>query len=470
VFREGLVSEHFDYDLLCIGSGPAGQGAAIQAAKLGRRVALVEKRRGLGGVGVETGIIPSKTFREAVLFFTRLGGPLDRRNAPRPEDRPTARELLRRVDDVLLREAQIVERQLRGNGVEILAGEASFSSPHTMGVRSANGNRREITAESILLAVGTTAIPPLGVPKQSDSVITCDQVMQLTQLPQTMIVVGAGLVGIEYASMFAALGIEVALFDKLSRPLGFLDVELVSELMDRLRERGVSFHLGEEVRQVEVKAPRVALVHLSRDRRFVADLVLFAIGRTGSTRELNLSAAGLEPDSRGRLEVDEAFRTRVDHIFAVGDVVGHLTLAATASEQGRRAACVACGAPEQILGARYPIGIYSIPEISTFGATELELARSRVPYEVGVARYRDNTKGQILGENDGFLKLLFHGQTGKLIGVHIIGANATELIHIGQAVMQLGGTYDYFLHTVFNHPTLAECYRSAAQHAATKFR
>jgi NAD(P) transhydrogenase len=463
------VSERFDYDLLCIGSGPAGQGAAIQAAKLGRRVALVEKRRGLGGVGVETGIIPSKTFREAVLFFTRLGGPLDRRSAPRPEDRPTARQLLRRVDDVLLREAQIVERQLRGNGVEIHAGEASFSNPHTISVRSADGKRREITSESILLAVGTTAIPPLGVPEDSGCIITCDQVMRLTHLPHTMIVVGAGLVGIEYASMFAALGVEVALFDKLSRPLAFLDVELVSELIEQLRERGVSFRLGEEVQQVEAKAPRVALVHLSRERQCVADLVLFAIGRTGCTEKLGLSAAGLEPDSRGRLEVDEAFRTHVDHIFAVGDVVGHLTLAATASEQGRRAACVACGASEEVLGARYPIGIYSIPEISTVGASELELARGRVPYEVGVARYRDNTKGQILGEDDGFLKLLFHGQTGKLLGIHIIGANATELIHIGQAVMQLEGTFDYFLRTVFNHPTLAECYRSAAQDAATKF-
>ena len=451
----------YDYDLVAIGSGPAGQRAAVQAAKLGKRAAVVERARCVGGVCVDTGTIPSKTLREAVVSFS--GRPHDRR--------PTAQELLARVGEVVAREVEVVERQLRRNDVEVLHGTARFLDPHTLAI-AADADERRVTADRIVIAVGTAPAPPPGVAADGDTVTTPDELLTMTRVPRLMVVVGGGVVGIEYASMFAALGVEVTLLERRERPLEFLDREIVEELIHQMRNRNVTFRFGEAVHSIEVAAgpPRRAVLTLESGKRVVADLALFAAGRVALTGPLGLAAAGLETDERGRLKVDETFRTAVPHIFAAGDVIGYPSLAATSSEQGRLAACHAFGVDAGPMAAHFPIGIYAIPEISMVGAPEEVLTAERIPYETGVARYREIARGQILGDDSGFLKMLFHRETRRLLGVHAIGTGATELIHIGQAVLALGAGIDYFLQTVFNYPTLAECYKVAALDAANKLR
>jgi NAD(P) transhydrogenase len=458
----------YQFDLVSIGSGPAGQRAAVQAAKLGKRVGLIERRQVLGGVCVDTGTIPSKTFREAVLWAAGAAG-LDGRPAGQPERRPTAEQLLQRVNAVVERECRVIEDQLRRNDVEVIGGEASFKDPHTLIVRSDNG-WREVTAASIVLAVGTRPGPVPGVAPDGEVIISSDDIMSLKRIPRTLTVVGAGVIGIEYASMFGVLGVQVSLMERRDRPLEFLDHEIVDELLHQMRKRNVMYRPGEAVARLEIAEgpPKRVVLELESGKRMVSDLVMFAVGRIGATDTLNLEAAGLAADDRGRLKVDEQFRTTVPHIFAAGDVVGYPSLAATSSEQGRIAACHALGVPAKPMATHFPIGIYAIPEISMAGAPEHELTKQKVPYEVGIARYREIARGQILGDESGLLKLLFHRADRRLLGVHIIGTGATELLHIGQAVLGLGAGLDYFLETVFNYPTLAECYKVAALNAANK--
>ncbi len=459
---------NYQYDLVSVGSGPAGQRAAVQAAKLGKRAALIERRRLLGGVCVDTGTIPSKTFREAVLSVSGGAG-LDGRPALQPERRPTAEQLLQRVNGVVERECRVIEDQLRRNDVEVISGEASFKDPHTLIVRSENG-WREVTAASIMLGVGTRPGPVPGVSADGEAIISSDDILSLKRIPRTLTVVGAGVIGIEYASMFGALGVQVSLMERRDRPLEFLDHEIVDELIHQMRQRNVMFRPGEAVARLEIVEgpPQRVVLELESGKRMVSDLALFAVGRIGATDALNLAAAGLAADDRGRLKVDEQFRTAVPHIFAAGDVVGYPSLAATSSEQGRLAACHALGVPAKPMATHFPVGIYAIPEISMSGAPEHELTKQKVPYEVGIARYREIARGQIVGDDSGLLKLLFHRTDRRLLGVHIIGTGATELLHIGQAVLGLGAGLDYFLDTVFNYPTLAECYKVAALNAANK--
>lgn len=463
------MSQSYEVDFLSIGSGPAGQKAAVRAAKLGKRVALAEKRRGVGGVCLDTGTIPSKTFREAVLFFSAIGGKFDRRRTIRTESRPNAEALLARVDEVVRTEADVVEQQLLRNDVNVLRGAASFRDPHTV-VVAAEGGEVTVTSEFILVAVGTTPAPPPGAAEDGEVVITSDGITTLKRIPRTMAVVGGGVIGLEYASMFAALGVEVTLVEKRGRLLEFLDTEIVDEMVHQMRKRNLTFRLGEAVQKLEVSPgpPRRAVLLLESGKRIVADLVLYSAGRIGATEGLNLAAAGLTADERGRIAVDESFRTPVPHIFAAGDVIGYPQLAATSAEQGRLAACHAFGIPAGRMSAHFPFGIYAIPEISMVGATEKELTEKKIPYEVGVARYREIARGQILGDDSGLFKMLFHREDGSLLGAHAIGTGATELIHIGQAVLALGGGIDYFIDNVFNYPTLAECYKVAALDAANK--
>jgi NAD(P) transhydrogenase len=462
----------FDYDLVCIGSGPAGQRAAVRAAKLRKRAALIERRRVVGGVCIDTGTIPSKTFREAVLSYAGRNRPFGRPLAGGGGNggRPSAADLFSRVAEVVARESAVVENQLARNDVDLFRGEGRFQDPHTLSITSENGTRL-ITADKILIACGTRPTPPPGVAIDSVSVITSDEVATLQSIPRQMVVVGAGVIGIEYASMFAALGTDVTLVDRQRRPLEFLDSEIVDELIHQMRDRKVLFR-GEEVvdrLEIEPGPPRRVVLLLASGKRLVSDLVLFSVGRIGATDTLNLAAAGLAADERGRLKVDECFQTAVPHIYAAGDVVGYPSLAATSSEQGRLAACHALGLPAKALAKHFPFGIYAIPEVSMVGATEQELTAAKVPYEVGVARYREIARGQILGDDSGFFKMLFSRDDSRaLLGVHVIGTGATELIHIGQAVLALGGGLDYFLDAIFNYPTLAECYKVAALDAANK--
>ncbi|HVR08203.1 MAG TPA: Si-specific NAD(P)(+) transhydrogenase [Thermoanaerobaculia bacterium] len=466
----------FNYDLVCIGSGPAGQRAAVRAAKLGRRVALIERRRAVGGACCDTGTIPSKTFREAVMSFAGrtassaggAGGGFGSGTGANG-GRPSAAALLSRVAAVVERESSLVERQLNRNDVDLLRGEARFVDPHTLAITSESGTRL-VSADKMVIACGTRPTPPPGVAVDGETIITSDEVTQLQRIPKSMVVVGAGVIGIEYASMFAALGTEVTLIDRQRRPLEFLDTEIVDELIHQMRDRNVLFRGEEAVERLDVEPgpPRRAVLHLESGKRIVSDLVLFSVGRIGATEALNLAAAGLAADDRGRLKVDECFATAVPHLFAAGDVIGYPSLAATSSEQGRLAASHALGLPAKPLAKHFPFGIYAIPELSMVGATEQQLTEAKVPYEVGQARYREIARGQILGDDSGFFKMLFHRDDRSLLGVHAIGTGATELIHIGQAVLALGGGLDYFLDAIFNYPTLAECYKVAALDAANK--
>lgn len=464
-----MAREPYDFDLLCIGSGPAGQRAAIQAAKLGKEVALVERRRILGGVCVETGTIPSKTFREAVLSFNSVTQHFDQHLGYRYQSRATAGQLFARVEEVVRREVEVVVDQLRRNDVALFHGDAAFHDPHTVTVTAEDG-ARAITAANILIAVGTVPALADGGKFDAEIILSSDDIPRLKQLPRHMVVVGGGIIGVEYASMFAALNIHVTVVDKRTRLMEFLDSEIVEELIHQMRNRHVTFRLGEAVERVDVidGAPRRVVLTLESGKRVVSESVLYAAGRMGATDNLNLAVAGLTAGKRGHLKVDAQFRTEVPHIFAAGDVIGHPSLASTSALQGRHVACHAFGVEVDSTSEHFPVGIYAIPEISMVGPPEHDLTGRRIPYETGVARYREIARGQILGDDSGLVKLLFHRENRQLLAVHAIGTGATELIHIGQAVLDLGGKLDYFLRTAFNYPTLAECYKVAALDAHNK--
>lgn len=463
----------YDYDLICIGSGPAGQRGAVQAAKLGKRVAIVERERRVGGICLHTGTIPSKTFREAVLSYAGISNGLSNgfreRRGRSNGTRPPAGELFQRVGDIVTREVGVQDDQLSRNGIDVIEGSAAFIDPHTLGIESSNGGRC-ITAENILIAVGTRPSPPKNFEVDGEFVVTSDDIFSIREIPRSVVVIGCGVIGIEYASMFAMLGVTVTVVDGRQRPLEFLDREIVDELVHQMRDNDVRFCLGEAVNAVDVKrnGRSSVVVSLESGKRLAADLALVCAGRVGATDSLDLSRAGLAADERGRLAVDTAFRTDVPHIFAAGDVIGYPSLAATSSEQGRLAACAAFGVNAKPMSPHFPIGVYSVPELSMVGAPEHELTEKKIPYETGVARFREIARGHILGDKTGFLKLNIHREDRRLLGVHAIGTGATELIHIGQCVYGLGGRLDYFLETVFNYPTLAECYKVAALDAHNK--
>ena len=454
------------YDMLVIGSGPAGQRAAVQAAKLGRRAAIVEKRQVVGGVCINTGTIPSKTLREAVLYLTGYGHHAIYGSSYAVKSKITLEDLMVRMSYVIKKEIDVTQAQMRRNNVEMLFGEAAFDDHHTVTVTGPRESLRA-SADFIVIAVGTRPAVPPGITCDSDTLIDSDGILEMKRLPKTMTVVGAGVIGLEYASMFATLGIEVTVVDKRVRLLDFVDAEIMESLSYQLRQHGTTMRLGEEVKQVLCPEGKAAC-ELASGKRIVSDMVLFSAGRLGNTPALNLAAAGLEADDRGRVPVDENHRTKVPHIYAVGDVIGFPSLASTSLEQGRLAAAHAFGKRASAMPTLFPYGIYTIPEISMIGPTEEDLTKASVPYEVGVSRYREIARGQILGDDTGLLKLIFHRETRKLLAAHAIGTGATEMIHIAQAVVILGGTLDYFLENVFNYPTLAECYKVAALDCANK--
>lgn len=458
-----------ELDLLVIGSGPAGQKAAIQAAKAGRRVALVEKRRHLGGVSVNTGTIPSKTIREAVVYLTGLAQRGIYGQDYRLKDEIEIADLALRTRQVVERERSVIRDQLLRNHVALIDGAARFEDPHTVAVVDRSGAERRLSAEAIVVATGSEPSRPPGVEFDGRTILDSDDiVLRLERIPRTLIVVGAGVIGIEFASMFAALGTGVTVVDGRNEMLDFCDAEIVEALRFHLRDLGMTFRFGEIVTKVEQREAGT-LTTLASGKQIAAEAVFYSAGRQGATGELALEHAGLDADGRGRIQVDDRYRTAAGHIYAVGDVIGFPSLASTSAEQGRLAAADACGL-EAHPSAELPFGIFSIPEIAFVGKTERELTDAAVPYEVGVSYYRELARGQILGDTHGLLKLLVSPADRKLLGVHALGANATDVVHVGQAVMGLGGTVDFLVDSVFNYPTLAEAYKVAALDALNKLR
>ena len=450
------------YDLIVIGSGPAGRRAAVQAAKLKKSVLVVEKGRRVGGVCVHTGTIPSKTLRETVLNLSgwRERGIYGR--AHRAKQTITADDLRRRLSLTLDHEVEVLEHQFSRNKVTWITGEARFIDPLHIEVTTDTGVQR-FTAERFVIAVGTQPHRPDFVPFDGEAIVDADEILEIKRLPRSLSVIGASVIGIEYATIFSALDVKVTVIEPNDSLLGFIDRELVDEFIHDMRDRGMTLRFQSRPKRVRRMGPDACLIELEDSRQIWSEMILFAAGRKGATETLELEACGLVSDERGRIEVDRAtFRTRVPHIYAVGDVIGFPSLASTSMEQGRIAACHAFGESAQAPPEFFPYGIYSVPELSIIGMTEEEARAKGIAYECGIARFRETARGQIMGLSSGFMKMIFALDTRRLLGVHIVGEGATELIHIGQAVLNLGGTLDYFVENTFNYPTLAEAYKIAA--------
>jgi len=450
------------YDLVVIGSGPAGQKGAICAAKLRKRVAVIDRRMMIGGVCVHTGTIPSKSVREAIFQLTGLAVRTFYGNSYRGNGDISIPDLAFRVNTIISRETEVIRAQLKRNGIAIYQGTATFADPHTIEIHG-DGEKTIVQGDNILIACGTRPARSSEIPFDGKRILDTDEFTFATSLPREVIVVGAGVVGLEYASFMAAIGVEVTLIDQRSTILDFVDREIVEALAYHLRQMGTTFRLGEKVTRVGVDEQRDRVfAELESGKKVQGDMLLYAVGRQANGDQLGLEAAGLETDSRGKIKVNESYQTQVSHVYAAGDVIGFPALASTSMEQGRLASCRMFGAPSEHMPELFPYGIYTIPEISMVGQTEEKLTAAKVPYEVGISKYVELAKSMMLGDETGMLKMLFDRNTRKLLGVHIIGQRATEIVHIGQAVLAHGGSIDYVRDTVFNYPTLAEAYKVAA--------
>jgi len=456
----------FDYDMVVIGSGPAGQRAAIQAAKAGKKVAIVEKNTCVGGVCTNSGTIPSKSFREAVLYLTGFKQRSMYGSAYRLKSRISMQDLTFRISNIVKHENQVIEDQLKRNNVDIISGTASFIDKHTLSISKEDS----ITSDKVVIAVGTYPYHPDGFEVDGKDILDSDQVLNMSELPRSLTVVGAGIIGLEYASWFCALGLEVTLVDAKPNMLSFVDREIVEGLKYHLRDMGMTFRLGEKVSSVKARKDSSVETFLESGKKIVSDAVLVSAGRQGAIDKLNLEAINLEPIKYGRIKVDENFKTSIDNIYAVGDVVGFPALASTGMRQGRLASEHAFNIKDDKVDAPLPFGIWTIPEISLVGETEASLTEKSVPYEFGIAKYKEIARGQLIGDEKGVLKILFHRETHEILGIHIIGEGAIEILHLGQAVLALKGGLEYLYSCVYNYPTLTECYKVAALDGLNKIR
>jgi len=451
------------YDFVVIGSGPAGRRAAVQAAKLGKSVLVVENRRRVGGVSVHTGTIPSKTLRETAL---NLSGWRERGfygRGYRVKQQIDGGDLAMRLHKTLDHEIEVLEHQFQRNGVRTLCGDARFLDPHRLAITKTDGDEHIVMAERVLVAVGTAPYRPTSIPFNDTNIIDSDSMIATPRVPRSLTVIGAGVIGIEYATIFSAMDVPVTLIEPRNTILDFVDREVIEDFVHQLRDRGMAVRLGTAVDRVEQDEQGWPVTILADGRRIRSEMLLYTAGRVGATKGLGLEHCGLACDSRGRLSVDPVtFQTEVPHIYAAGDVIGFPSLASTSMEQGRMAACHAFGLPMPPAPQYFPYGIYAVPEISTVGLSEEEVREKGMAYECGIARFRETSRGHIMGLDAGMMKMIFALDTRRLLGVHIIGEGATELIHIGQAVLNLGGTIDYFIENAFNYPTLAEAYKIAA--------
>lgn len=456
------------YDVIIIGTGPAGLHAAIQSAKLGKRVAAVERQRVIGGVCVNTGTIPSKAVREAVLYLTGIRQRDLYGSSYTLKTNISMEDITARSTHVITMERDVIQGHFNRNHIDLLFGTASFVSPHKISVETIKGQTDTYEADNFIICVGTRPATSTQFAIDGVDIHDADSILQMKQLPSSLTVVGAGVIGVEYACMFAALGVPVKIIEVRRQFLEHVDEEVAQALQYHMRDMEVSFLFGEKCETVHVDGCGKVEVELESRKRVKTDAVLYAIGRMGNTESLNLQAAGINADSRGRIAVNENYQTEAPHVYAAGDVIGFPSLASVSMEQGRVAACHAFGVPSSSAPQFFPYGIFTIPEISYVGKNEQELTEERVPYATGTARYRESARGMLIGDNKGMLKLLFNREDHKLLGVQIIGEEASELVHIGQAVMAFGGTIEYFVNTVFNYPTLAECYKRAAFNGLNK--
>ncbi|MEM6798830.1 MAG: Si-specific NAD(P)(+) transhydrogenase [Planctomycetota bacterium] len=464
------------YDCIVIGTGPAGQKGAIQAAKLGRSVAVIEKSPVLGGAQINTGTIPSKALREAVLHLTGANKRGLFGESYRVKNDVTVADLAAVSQQVIRHEWEVIRNQFDRNGVELIWGRAEFVGPNEVRVESVE-EEQHITADRFLVSVGTRPAKPDHIPFNGSTIATSDEILHLDHIPKTMIVVGGGVIGTEYACIMATLGIRVTLVEGRSQVLGFVDQEITGAFQYFMRQKGITLRLGEKVESIaevegNVSGRQGKLVEacLESGKKLKAEALLYAVGRQGVCGALGLDKVGIEFDDRERLHVNEHYQTNVEHVYAAGDVIGFPALASTSMEQGRRAVCHAFGVCDvrNYNTELFPFGIYAVPEISMVGKTEEQLTQEGIPYEAGVAQYREIARCQLLGEEQGMMKLLIHQETHDILGVHVLGAGATELIHVGQAVMALGGKAEFFIDNVFNWPTLAECYKVAAYNGLNK--
>ena len=451
-----------EFDLIVIGSGPAGQKAAIQGAKLRKRVAIIEKETMLGGAGVNTGTLPSKTLNDTIYHIHGYTLRSFLNATCTLKKNITFNDLMARKNQIASNDNTVLRHQLERNNITIIHGTATLTGPHTVQVAMRNGKIEPLFASFVVIAAGSRPRRPENVPFNNQNVCDSDAILSTDVAPESILVVGGGVIGMEYASMFSVFGLEVIMLERRKELFRFVDQEITGKLIEHLKLNGIQFILEQDITQIVIKKTGKVATTIQGGETIITDMLLYTMGRTAQTHALGLPAAGVEINAAGQIKVDDYYRTNVTHIYAAGDVIGLPSLASTSMEQGRRAVCHAFGVALPEMPKIWPYGIYTIPEISLVGKTEEELKQESIPYKIGKAFYKEITRGQITGDTMGFMKLLFHGESRKLLGVHIIGDSATELIHIGQSVMTYGGTIDYFTDNVFNYPTLAECYRTAA--------
>jgi len=451
-----------DYDVLIIGSGPAGQHAAWQAARMGKRAAIIERKPKIGGAGLQTGTIPSKAMREVAYLVSRSGyGGMRQVLAPDSRSRRALlADAVRRKEVVISQQESVILQRLLRSGVALIPGEASFVDAHTMQVTDAVGNTRRISAEAIVLATGSRPRRPSSVPFDKKTVLDSTSILNLRHLPDSLLVVGGGVIACEFVSIFAALGVQVCVVDSHAQLLTYLSEDVVGVLAESFIGMGVTFHMQERVAEIRREGDGT-LTLLESGKQIRADAVLYAQGREPNSEGLQVSRAGIIAKD-GWIEVNQQFQTSVPHIFAVGDLIGRPALASTGMEQGRAAVLYAFGGEMHVMAENLPMAVYTIPEISYIGKTEKEVQHENIPYLVGRAYFKDSARGQIIGDAQGLLKLVVDTRNEKLLGVHIVGEQASELIHIGQLVMNLNGSVRDLVSNVFNYPTLAECYKIAA--------
>jgi len=457
------------YDVLIVGSGPAGHRAAIQAAKRGKSVGLIERKPRIGGAGLQTGTIPSKALRE-IAYRSTMGGNQGMRNGRAHislQHNFLAQSVLQK-DAVIDKQESVFLNQLMRNGVALIPGEAGFVDSHTLSIKTPHGEEKHIHADYIILATGSRPRRPQDIPFDKERVLDSTSILHMQELPKSLTIVGGGVIACEFATIYASLGVEVTIVDSHPKILGFLCDDIADNLAKSMRTMGIQFKMNQSIQGITCHNQKVILS--SAQGNVESDCLLYALGRIPNTDGLGLDALGIDCHARGWINTNEHYQTNISHIYAVGDLVGAPSLAATGMEQGRIAALHACDANEKISSSQLPMAIYTIPEVAWVGKTTVELDKQGADYVVGLSFYRETARGQIIGDSNGMLKLLVEKGSRHILGIHIVGESASELVHIGQIVMNLNGTVDDLIHNVFNYPTLAECYKTAALHCSNQLK